>query len=210
VYGRNNSASAIETKHPARYAMRRMLIFSVIFSVSFALLAFLGISQAKAAEFSADMVIVPKGDEPMKGKIFVKGAKVRQETSEEDETQVMIIRPDKKLTWMITPEEKTYMEMPYQSTDKTFEEWTADKEKNAKFLGEETVSGMPCKKYETMEEGEKTLFWISTQFPFPIKIEDSEVTMEYKNIKLEPLDDSLFELPVGYDKMAMPIVPPKE
>ena len=190
--------------------MRRMLIFSVIFSVSFAVLAFLGIAQAEASEFSADMFIVPKGDEPMKGKIFVKGDKVKQETSGEDETQVMIIRPDKKLTWMISPEDKTYIEMPYQSTDRTFEEWTADKEKNAKFLGQETVSGIPCKKYELIEDGEKTSLWISKQFPFPIKIEDSEMTMEYKNIKLGPLDDSVFDLPAGYEKMDMPIIPPKD
>jgi hypothetical protein len=190
--------------------MRRILVFSLVFSVSLALLMFSGPRQAKAAEFSADMVIVPKGDEAMKGKIFVKGDKVRQETVEEDETQIMIIRPDKKITWMITPEEKTYMEMPYQSEDKTFEEWTAEKEKKAKFLGEETVSSMPCKKYETVEDGEKTLFWISTQFPFPVKVEDSEVTMEYQNIKQGPLDDSLFELPQGYEKMAMPIVPQKD
>ncbi len=76
--------------------MRRMLVFSLVFSVSVAVLALLGPVQAKAAEFSADMVITPKGDEPMKGKIFVKGDMVRQETVEEDETQIMIIRPDKK------------------------------------------------------------------------------------------------------------------
>ena len=188
--------------------MKRMLTCSVIFFVSLAVLAFLGIAHA-TVEFSADMVIVPKGDEPMKGKIFVKGDKIRQETADEDESQIMIIRPDKKVTWMITPEEKTYMEMPYQSTDKTFEEWTAEKEKNAKFLGEESISGMPCKKYEVMEEGEKTILWISKQFPFPIKIEDPEMVMEYKNIKLDQLDDSLFELPTGYEKMSTPIVPPK-
>ena len=83
--------------------MRRILLFSLIFSVSLAVLSLLGPGQAKAIEFSSDMVIVPKGDEPMKGKIFVKGDKIRQETSEEDGTQIMIIRPDKKLTWMITP-----------------------------------------------------------------------------------------------------------
>jgi outer membrane lipoprotein-sorting protein len=192
-----------------RIAMRRMLIFFVIFSVSLAVQAFFGTAHA-TVEFSADMVIVPKGDEAMKGKIFVKGDKVRQETTEEDETQIMIIRPDKKVTWMITPDEKTYMEMPYQSSDKTFEEWTAEKEKNAKFLGEETVSGMPCKKFEIVEDGEKTVFWLTKQFPFPIKVEDSEVTMEYKNIKLGSLDDSLFELPAGYEKMTAPIVPPKD
>ena len=108
------------------------------------------------------------------------------------------------------PEEKAYIEMPYQSEDRTFEEWTAEKEKGAKFLGEETVSGMPCKKYEITEEGEKTIFWISTQFPFPIKVEDSEVTMEYKNIKMDPLKDSVFELPKGYEKITSPILPGKE
>lgn len=190
--------------------MKKVLVFPLVFCMSFAVLAIMGHGQAKAAEFSADMVITPKGDEPMKGKIFVKGDKMRQETVEEDETQIMIIRPDKKITWMITPEEKTYMEMPYQSEDKTFEEWTAEKEKKAKFLGEETVSGMSCKKYEAVEDGEKTIFWISTQFPFPIKVEDSEMTMEYQNIKAGPLEDSLFELPQGYEKMAMPIVPQKE
>lgn len=189
--------------------MRRILIFSVIFSVPLAVLAFSGITHA-AVEFAADIVIAPKGDEPMKGKIFVKGDKVRQEASDEDGPQIMIIRPDKKVTWVITPEEKTYTEVPYQSTGKTFEEWTADKEKNAKFLGEETVSGMPCKKYETIEDGEKTVFWIPGQFPFPIKIEDAEIAMEYQNIKLGPLDDSLFELPAGYEKMAAPVVPQKE
>jgi hypothetical protein len=190
--------------------MRIIFGFSLVFSLAVAVPMLLGPGQVKAAEFSADMVIAPKGDEPMKGKIFVKGDKVRQETVEEDESQIMIIRPDKKLTWMITPEEKTYMEMPYQSEDKTFEEWTAEKEKKAKFLGEEKVSGMSCKKYELVEDGEKTYFWISSQFPFPIKVEDPEVIMEYQNIKLGPLDDALFELPQGYEKMAIPIIPQKE
>jgi len=189
--------------------MRRMVIFSVVFSVSLATLAPLGIAQA-TVEFSADMVIVPKGEEPMRGKIFVSGDKIRQETADEDETQVMIIRPDKKVTWMITPEEKTYTELPYQSPGKTFEEWTAEKAKNAKFIGEENVSGMPCKKYVVVENGEKTVLWIPGELPFPIKIEDPEMVMEYKNIKLGQLDDSLFELPAGYEKMPEPTVSQKK
>ncbi|MEN6437531.1 MAG: DUF4412 domain-containing protein [Syntrophobacter sp.] len=183
--------------------------FAIVF-LSFALAFFSLLGTVSAVEFSADMVIQPKGDEAMTGKIFVKGEKVRQETTEEGETQIMIIRPDKKVTWMLTPEEKTYMEMPYQSEDKTFEEWTAEKEKNAKLLGEETVSGLACKKYESIEDGETTLFWIAKQFPFPIKVEDAEVTMEYKNIKEGSVPDTLFDLPAGYQKMSMPIVPEKD
>ncbi len=182
---------------------------AVVLMFAFALFAF-STGPAMAVEFAADMVIQPKGDEALTGKIFVKDEKVRQETTEEGETQIMIIRPDKKLTWMITPDEKIYMEMPYQSEDKTFEDWTAEKEKKAKLLGEETVSGLPCKKYESMEDGEKTIFWISKQFPFPIKVEDAEVTMEYKNIKEGPIADSLFELPEGYQKMSMPVAPPEK
>lgn len=189
--------------------MKRTRLALITLSLAFILISFMAPGSVEAVEFSADMVIQPKGDEPMSGKIYVKGDKVRQETSEEGESQVMIIRPDKKVTWMLTPEEKTYMEMPYQSEDKTFEEWTAEKEKKSKFLGEETVSGMPCMKYESVEDGEKTIFWISKQFPFPLKVEDAEVTMEYKNVKEGPLADSLFELPQGYEKMAMPIVPEK-
>jgi len=190
--------------------MRSTRLAILTLSMAFALFPLIALGGAGSLEFSADMVLQPKGDEPMTGKIYVKGDKVRQETSEEGESQVMIIRPDKKVTWMLTPEEKTYMEMPYQSEDKTFEEWTAEKEKKAKFLGEETASGLPCKKFEAIEDGEKTYFWISKQFAFPIKVEDAEVTMEYKNIKEGPIPDSLFELPAGYEKMSMPIVPEKE
>lgn len=183
--------------------------FAIVF-LSFALALFGLLGSASALEFSADMIVQPKGDEPMTGKIYVKGEKVRQETTEEGDTQIMIIRPDKKVTWMITPEEKSYMEMPYQSEDKTFEEWTAEKEKNAKLLGEETVSGLACKKYESIEDGETTFFWIAKQFPFPIKVEDAEVIMEYKNIKEGSVPDSLFELPAGYEKMSMPVLPEKD
>ncbi len=182
---------------------------TVLFQLAFALLALGACGSAGAADFSADMVIQPKGEEATTGKMFVKGDKIRQETKEDGETQIMIIRPDKKVTWMIAPEEKTYMEMPYQSEDKTFEEWTAEKEKQAKYLGDETVSGLACKKYESIEDGDKTFIWISKQFPFPIKVEDSEVTMEYRNVKAGPVEDSLFEIPAGYRKISMPTVPEK-
>lgn len=187
----------------------RIIAISVL-PFALALFSVLASVPAGAMEFSADMVIQPKGDEPLTGKIHVKGDKVRQETTEEGDTQIMIIRPDKKITWMITPEEKTYMEMPYQPEDKTFEEWTAEQEKEAKYIGEETVSGLPCKKYEREEDGEKTYFWISSKFPFPIKVEDPEVTMEYRNIKEGSVPDSLFEVPAGYEKMSMPMVPEEE
>lgn len=179
--------------------------FSV--SVPAMLFFFLFAGFAVAAEFSADLVVTPKGEESLTGKIFVKGNKVRNEMAEDGEIQILINRPDKKVTWMITPEEKSYMEIPYQESDESFEEWTAEKEKGAKALGEETVSGQVCRKFEIVEDGEKTVYWVSKKLSFPIKVESSDTVMEYKNIKEGGVADSLFEIPDGYQKMSMPVPP---
>jgi outer membrane lipoprotein-sorting protein len=157
-----------------------------------------------AVEFSADMIIQPKDDEQMTGKFFIKGGNIRQETVVDEEKQILIVRPDKKVSWIITPEEKMYMEIPWQEEDEAVEEWTAAKEKDAKLVGEETVSGYVCKKFERTEDGEKVTYWIPKKMPFPIKVEDPEATIEYKNIKEGAVADSLFEVPSGYEKISMP------
>lgn len=189
--------------------MKTKLLTFLGLGIAAAFCVVLASSSCHALEFSADLIIQPKGEDAIKGKIYVKGDKVRQEIAEEGENQIMIIRPDKKVTWMISPDEKTYMEMPYQAEDKTFEEWTDEREKNSKLIGDENVSGLQTRKFESMEDGEKTYFWVSKKFPFPVKVEDAEITMEYKNIKEGSVSDSLFELPPGYEKMSMPVMPGK-
>ena len=66
---------------------------------------------ALAAEFSADMVMKSPDGETMAGKVFVKAGKVRQEFDNDGEKMVTILRPDKKLSWVLMVEEKAYMEM---------------------------------------------------------------------------------------------------
>lgn len=160
-----------------------------------------------AADFSADFVVKSKGEDEIVGKVFVKGQKVRQEISEGDEKQVLIIRPDKGVTWMLTSEDKSYMEIPYESQGQAFEVWTAESEKQGKLLGEEAVAGHPCKKFELVEDGEKTTYWVSKKLSFPIKVQDSESVMEYKNIKEGTMDDALFEVPQGFEKLTTPAMP---
>lgn len=189
--------------------MKRMMLQKatrILFSV--ALCSLLGSSVSIAAEFSADFVVQTKGEQEMTGKIFVKGDKVKQEMTQEDEKQILIIRPDKKVTWMINSEEKMYMEIPYQSENRAFEEWTAEKEGKSKLVGEETVSGQPCKKYEATEDGEKTYFWVSKKYPFPLRAQDGESILEYRGIKEEKIADAQFELPAGLEKMPIPPITP--
>lgn len=162
---------------------------------------------ALAAEFSADIVMKPKGEQEVTSKIHVKDKKIRHELTEEGETQIIIFRPDKGVIWTVIPDEKMYVESPMNDSEKALEEWTPEKEKKAKSLGEETVSGFPCKKFELVEDGQKTTYWVTKKFPFPIKVQDEEATIEYRNIKEGSVADSIFDVPSGFEKMSMTEMP---
>ena len=162
-----------------------------------------------AAEFSADMVMT-SGGTTTTSKIFTKGEKSRMEP--QGQPTYSIVRNDKKVMWMVMTDQKTYMEMtadPKQAPQ-------GDKvtgEVSRKLIGKETIDGHSTEKYEvTFKEGNKTekmYQWIATDIKFMVKMAavDGSYTMEYKNIKMGPQADSLFEVPSGYKKMAMPAMP---
>ena len=162
-----------------------------------------------AAEFSADMVMT-SGGTTTTSKIFTKGEKSRMEP--QGQPTYSIVRNDKKVMWMVMTDQKTYMEMtadPKQAPQ-------GDKvtgEVSRKLIGKETIDGHSTEKYEvTFKDGNKTekmYLWIATDIKFPVKMAavDGSYTMEYKNIKMGAQADSLFEVPSGYKKMAMPAMP---
>jgi hypothetical protein len=184
--------------------MTKMGITAFGFMVSLAVLG-----HAFAAEFSADMINKAAG-QTMQSKIYMKDNKIRMETK--GEKAYSIVRMDKKLMWVIMPEEKSYMEMISDQLQQVPGEKMKD-EVGRKYLGSETVNGYPTKKYEvTIKNGEisdKAYQWIATDLNYPIKIAavDGNWSTEYKNIKTGGQSDSLFEIPAGYEKMAMPAMP---
>jgi outer membrane lipoprotein-sorting protein len=184
-------------------AFKYFAIIAILLAVLFSLL-----SSGFAQEFSADYSVHEKKQNvSINGKIFIKGDKLRQETQMEGMKQIMIIRPDKNVIWMIMPKGNTYMEMSHVADDKKTEPWTSERESKAKYMGKETVSGLSCKKYQYIEQGETYYSWISEKFPFPVKTEYSQGLIEYKNIKEGKVPNSLFEVPPGYSKMSMPKMP---
>jgi len=170
-----------------------------------------------AAEFSADM-IHKTGKETVKGKVYIKGNKIRQEMVKEGEKGVIIIRMDKGVMWNLMPEEKIYMEMPGMGdvvSDPEYEK-KLDQLAKRKYLGKERVSGYVCKKYEYIyhDKSMGTLIqWFSEKLNYPIKTKTKgqpggmDMLIEYKNIKEKRLPDSLFEIPPGYTKMSIPGMP---
>lgn len=171
-------------------------------SISSAVFTILIASITIAADFSADMVISARGEKEAKGKIYMQGTRMRMELDGEgDEKAVTISRPDKKVVWILMPEEKMYMEQAYQE-DPKMKEWTPSMEEQSKLMGKETVSGMECKKYQV--KGKETYYWISEKLNFPVKTQDPDATMVLKNIRMGNVQGGLFEVPKGYEKFSMP------
>jgi outer membrane lipoprotein-sorting protein len=189
----------LQTKNPGEIALLAMVLAMCLLVCA---------HMSIAEEFSADFVVKTFGEPlPVNGKVFVKNGLVRHEVLERGGKQITVVRPDKRVIWVINPDEKMYLEAAYQDSDRKFDSWTPEKEKQAKLLGKETVSGLFCKKYETVEDGQKIIYWISEKLLFPIKIEGKESLMEYKNITEGALADSLFEIPPDYESMTAPTLP---
>ncbi|MGC8862632.1 MAG: DUF4412 domain-containing protein [Armatimonadota bacterium] len=168
----------------------------------------------QAAEFSADTVTKMK-DASITGKLFVQGKKIRQEMSMGPNKRIVIVRPDKKVTWMIDPKSKTYVEMPVgpRMMDPSILKDEAELKKLAvkKNLGTEKVNGFVCDKFQLTYKDKNmgsAIVWVSKQLEWPLKTESKSphgtMVAEAKNVKVGKQSPSLFEIPKGYKKFTMP------
>jgi len=174
----------------------------------------LAASLVQAAEFTATMVTKAGGVE-IPGKIYVKENKVRNEVQAGGQTSIHILRPDKKVVWIIIPQQKAYVEMPITHTaQQKMLPLTEDQKAKMKKVGTETINGYSCDKYETTmsHQGKpmQVFTWVATDLGVPIKIvsEDGSFSMEYKDIKPGQVADSLFDVPQDYKKMQLPFAMP--
>ena len=186
-----------------------------LWGVSLGAVLLLAASLAQAAEFSATVVTKAGGME-MPGKIYFKDNKVRNEVQAGGQASIHILRPDKKVVWIIVPQQKSYLEMPLtqEAQQKMMPITEAQKAKMTK-VGTETINGYACDKYETTmsHQGKsmKVFTWVATDLGVPIKIvsEDGSFSIEYKDIKPGQVADSMFEVPQDYKKMKLPFAMPQ-
>jgi outer membrane lipoprotein-sorting protein len=170
-------------------------------------------------DYSADVVMAMShgsGGEPMTiaGKLYASGKKERRETTMMGRTSVIITRRDKKVSWILIPERKMYME--HQATaqeEDPYAAWEAAGVTLTK-LGQETVNGVQATKYRAdaaAKDGhtDTGLLWM-TKENIPVRMEaqvpeeGGQVTIDYTHIKIGTQDAALFEVPPGYQKMVMP------
>jgi hypothetical protein len=177
----------------------------------FVLLAAAAFAGAPAYQFSADLVMTASGHS-VTGKYYMDKDKVRMEMSMMGQTTTTIARHDKKVSWIIMENKKSYMEVSMDR--KTQGPTPFDPNADFKYTaaGTETVDGHPCKKMKfTVVHNGATItgyHWLATDLhDMPIKWSDEAGTsvMEMRNIKLGPVPAEKFELPAGYTKMEMPM-----
>jgi outer membrane lipoprotein-sorting protein len=162
-----------------------------------------------AADFTGDLIVTDNGKIVVKGKVIMSKDKMRQEISSGEMDQVIIVRMDKKVIWMLMPDSKMYMEMPLgndleQAGIRQVEEWTPEMEKKSKPAGSEKIGPYDCKKFELSNDEGTLTYWVSATCPVPIKCVFDKTVIEYKNIETKPVAASLFEVPSGFSVMGMP------
>jgi outer membrane lipoprotein-sorting protein len=168
---------------------------------------------AAMSEFSADFTSTDAKGKIATGKTFIKNNKIRQEITTEGETAISILRMDQKVSWTLMPANKQYMEMaiPFDPSHPSNEAGT-EYEYEMKTIGHETINGYDCEVIQYTYKKKKygiLVQWIATKLNFAIKYQNKDSngkvtsTMEYKNIKIGGIADSLFEIPAGYTKFSM-------
>ncbi|MGO9614053.1 MAG: DUF4412 domain-containing protein [Dissulfurispiraceae bacterium] len=190
------------------------LVSIFVFSL-FAVKTF-GVEPGTFTNYSADMeTTTAQGS--FTSKIFFRDTKMRMERNTQGHKSIYIMRPDKKVIWMLMVDSETYMEMPLDMSKQDIQSKLHDPniKTDKEFIANEIIDDHPAKKYHLtiIKDGKKEksgYIWEANDlgnFPLKYESEDKKVTTVWKNIKTGGVSDSVFELPAGYKKMDMPTMP---
>jgi hypothetical protein len=175
----------------------------------FLLLVLIIPGMAWGAEFSASM-IVKDGSKIFPGKIYVSDGKMRQEFIDERGQTVTIVRPDRKVVWVVIPPSRTYLEIPLTTKLPGQFLQIPPQAMNKHLVGHDGVAGYETDKYQVAvpsgRGSEIQTYWVAKKLGVPIKMEcrERQFSLEYKSIKEEKISERLFEPPPGYRKTTTP------
>jgi hypothetical protein len=176
--------------------------------------------QEPKVEYSADQYIAT-GDKILKSKVYYAPKKQRMDVEETGGEQYIITRLDRKVFWIVMPEQKMYMERGLTGDAKTPGEQARDlRECNLtrKGSGKETVNGVSATRSAiemSCPDGANFSgdIWESKDgilVKMDVTARDgstakASIKTELKNLKIGKQDPKLFEVPSGYRQMSMPI-----
>jgi hypothetical protein len=116
---------------------------------------------------------------------------------------------DKKVVWILMPDQKMYMEQPFDAKKMMTTSEKVEGELQRTSLGKDTIDGKTADKYKVTYEIEgiknEMFQWVESGSNLPLKSAalDGSWSVEYRNIKTGPQPDPLFEVPSDYKKFSM-------
>jgi hypothetical protein len=165
-------------------------------------------AQAIFKPFAADQVHT-MGKKTTTGKVYAIENALRIESEDKGKKSTSIMRFDRKVMWVLMPEQRMYLEMPWQGLAEVASTMQGAKTQRDS-LGSEQVGAYHCDKsrVQTTYEGKTyiSIEWAAKELEgFVVKRADEkgQWSTEYENVKLGPQDPSLFEVPAGYQRMSM-------
>lgn len=163
-------------------------------------------------EYSGDSYM-ETAEGTMQGKVYSTPGRERREFVQQGERQIMIMHRDKKVVWMLMPEDKMYMEMKIPKEGRK-DDLSGYKMETTR-VGTETVNGVSTTKNKiimTAPNGDKLggFSWVSKE-GIVVKLDaiaveknnKQRMKMELKNLKIGKQNPAMFEIPAGYTKMDM-------
>ena len=168
--------------------------------------------EAPKVEYSAD-TYMETAEGTTQGTVYVAHGKERREFVQDGEKTVMILRHDKKVIWMLQPEDKTYMEQKMHKGGRK-DDLSAYKIEQT-VVGPETINGVSTTKSKIIMIGPKGdklggFYWkskegivVKTDAIAVDKKSKERIKSELTNLKVGKQNPSLFEIPAGYEKMDM-------
>ena len=190
--------------------MRIMKFISVLLGIM--AVGIVNAMQAPNVSYSADSYM-ESAEGVTQGKVYVANDLERREFNQDGQSMVMILRRDKKLVWMLMPDDQMYMEV------KIPKEGRADDLGNYKIdtttIGPETVNGVETTKSKVIMTGPDNTkmggFWWATREGIIVKMDAIAVDknkkerfkIDLKNLEIGEQDPAMFEVPDTYTKLDM-------
>ncbi len=165
-----------------------------------------GAIEAQALEFTADQVTKING-RTQKSNIYYRDSMWRIEHHSMGPVNVSIVRKDKNVVWLLLSRIKRFKTLPYSAEQDLQVSERLEGEVAREEIGTETREGHPTTLYEvTVKQGERTEVyyqWLATDIRFPMKLakKDGSWIVEYQHVKLRPVIDYLFQLPLNFEPL---------
>ncbi|NGZ02174.1 MAG: hypothetical protein CV090_03875 [Nitrospira sp. WS238] len=162
--------------------------------------------RAWALEFTADQVTKIQG-KLQKANIYYRDNMWRIEHHTMGPVNVSIVRKDKQLVWLLLSRMKHFKTLPYSPDQDLRVTEQLDGEISRQEIGAEERDGHPTILYEvTTKHGEhieEYYQWLATDIHFPMKLakKDGSWIVEYHHVKMRPVSDYLFNLPVNFQPL---------